>query len=387
MRLELPEFENLLDNQNELLQKLLRYRIGLCQVYTGYGKSEIMATLAAYLNENKIPTLFITSSSKALEELKDRACSKFKLEDPGYFNPNLYVNFINAKGFWRSEQSKNEDNIDWLKKVKVILFDEVEQSLNDMMCFHLDTTLLGREFMYGFSATSNKSGTERLTPNSNEYYNIKNQNLVKYFGYATVHLTPSHKTMHIERYQSDLEIVIEETGKNSVINLNYVKDNLYDNPEFIREFNKFMVKYRKGTTFIPINRTQVIENLTPKLDKSLNILILSSSGYTYNGEKLSMNEAKDLVRDNKVDIFFGTRSGYNSIDFPNIKSIFLMLEEKAPNHILQAIGRSREKEVNIYCLEFKGEVPIYSKKLKHQLQMIKDYYKLSKVNEIKRLML
>ena len=99
-----------------------------------------------------------------------------------------------------------------------------------------------------------------------------------------------------------------------------------------------------------------------------------------------MNEAKDLVRDYKVDIFFGTRSGYNSIDFPNIKSIFLMLEEKAPNHILQAIGRSREKEVNIYCIEFKKDVPIYSKKLRHQIQMIKEYYKLSKVVEIKRLM-
>lgn len=383
MRLELPEFENLLDNQNELLQKLIRYRIGLCQVYTGYGKSEIMATLASFLNDNQIPTLFITSSSKALEELKDRACSKFKLDDPGYFNPNLYVNFINAKGFWRSEQSRDPEVKKWLKKVKVVLFDEVEQSLNDMMCENLETTLINREFMYGFSATSNKSGTARLTPSSNEYYNIKNQNLVKYFGYATVHLTPDHKKMNIERYQSDLQLDIDETGKNSGINLNYVKDNLYDNPEFIRVFNNFMTSYRKGTTFIPINRTQVIDNLTPKLDKSLNILILSSSGYTYNGEKLSMNEAKDLVRDGKVDLFFGTRSGYNSIDFPNIRSIFLMLEEKAPNHILQAIGRSREKEVNVYCLEFKNEIPIYSKKIKHQIKMIKEYYKLSEVNETK----
>ena len=286
MRLELPEFENLLDNQNELLQKLIRYRIGLCQVYTGYGKSEIMATLASYLNDNQIPTLFITSSSKALEELKDRACSKFKLEDPGYFNPNLYVNFINAKGFWRSEQSRDSQVKKWLKKVKVVLFDEVEQSLNDMMCENLETTLINREFMYGFSATSNKSGTARLTPSSNEYYNIKNQNLVKYFGYATVHLTPDHKKMNIERYQSDLQLDIDETGKKNGINLNYVKDNLYDNPEFIRVFNNFMTRYGKGTTFIPINRTQVIDNLTPKLDKSLNILILSSSGYTYNGEKL-----------------------------------------------------------------------------------------------------
>lgn len=384
--LVLPIFDNLTDDQNSDLQDLLKYKIGLFQVYTGYGKSELMATVGKYLNDSGIQTLFITASSKALLELKSRCIDKFGIPDPGYYDTTKLVNIINAKGFWSSNLSKTPDVISHLRNTKVILFDEVEQSLNDQMIHALDNILNNRICLYGFSATANKSGTDRLTPKSKEYYDVVNNRLVSYFGYATVFRTPPHKVIDIIRMEfPKLKIPIPkiEKGSEESFTLNYVKEVLYDKDDFIYSFNK-VIEHFKGTTFIPINRVRVIQSVVSRLkviNPDLKILILDSTGFSYEGNQVSLGEAKELVSYNKVNLFFSTSSGYNSLDFKNINNVYLMLEEKAPHHLLQAIGRSREIHVKIYYMLLGNKIPIYNKKLESQVKMIKDHYKLSVVNE------
>jgi hypothetical protein len=117
------------------------------------------------------------------------------------------------------------------------------------------------------------------------------------------------------------------------------------------------------------------------INPDLKILILDSTGFSYEGNQVSLGEAKELVSYNKVNLFFSTSSGYNSLDFKNINNVYLMLEEKAPHHLLQAIGRSREIHVKIYYMLLGNKIPIYNKKLESQVKMIKDHYKLSVVNE------
>lgn len=113
-----------------------------------------MATVGKYLNDSGIQTLFITASSKALLELKSRCIDKFGIPDPGYYDTTKLVNIINAKGFWSSNLSKTPEVISHLRNTKVILFDEVEQSLNDQMIHALDNILNNRICLYGFSATA-----------------------------------------------------------------------------------------------------------------------------------------------------------------------------------------------------------------------------------------
>lgn len=375
--LNLPYFENLTDEQNEYLSKLFSYKIGLFQCFTGFGKSEILATLARYFEDNNIQTLFITSSSAALIELKDRACRKFNVKDPGYYDTNSVINFISSKGFWSSSLSKESDVVKHLESTKVILFDEVEQSLNNSMIESLDTILLNRECMYGFSATTNKVGINRLSPSSEDYFEPNNYRLVSYFGYSTVYLRPNNRVINLVKVSSSK--VIKLPGEVEVFDLSYVKDNLYTSDDYINELNNLFTNHVTGTTFIPINRTQVIYSILPRLDSKLNVLILNSTGYTYKGDIITMNEAKKLVNEGKVDLFFSTRSGYNSIDFPKISNIFLMLEERNPSSLLQAVGRSREKEVNIYYINFLNKIPIYSNKVKEQVRLISNYYKLSTI--------
>jgi hypothetical protein len=301
------------------------------------GKSEVLGTLARYYESNNIRTLYVTSSSKALDELRDRSCNKFGVKNPGYYSIDKEINFINAKGFWSSNISKTPEVLNHLRETKVILFDEVEQSLNDAMCHALDNYFPNVTNMYGFSATANKSDSERLIPKNKCYYEEVNSRLVKYFGYATCYRLPDFKIINIIEYKVGDSIKVN-IPKDKSVDINFVKDKLYDNGKFIHHLNKLLINLKsKGTTFIPINRTQVIYNLIDNLI-DLNILILDSTGFKFEGKYINLNEAKELVRNHKVDVFFSTKSGYNSLDFPNIKNIYLMLEEKAPHNILQALS-------------------------------------------------
>lgn len=345
-----------------------------------------MATLAKYLEENNIQTLFVTSSSKALEELKDRAIRKFGVKEVGYYETDKLINFINAKGFWSSQLSKGKEVINHLKATKVLLFDEVEMSLNDKMTSALDNIFKEREYIYGFSATTNKVGTDRLTPYTDQYFRVENKALVSYFGYATVYMTPHAKEMtFIDYVAGELDVPVLSEAASTVEALGYVSKEVYGNDKYIDCLERILDEIKQyGTTFVPINRTTIIEDVISRFKRKLNILVLDSNGYRYNEESVDVIKAKELVGDKKVDVFFSTKSGYNSIDFPNIANIFLMLEEKVPHSLLQSVGRSRMKEVNIVTLSFSNRIPIYTKRQKIQVGIIKEYYKLSVIKDEQR---
>lgn len=100
--LELPKFSNLYDYQNQDLKQLVLVKRGMFQCYTGYGKSEIIATLANYIaNELHEKVLIVTAGQTALNELKHRLSKLFNIQT-SYFNEDDMVNAINLNGYLRS---------------------------------------------------------------------------------------------------------------------------------------------------------------------------------------------------------------------------------------------------------------------------------------------
>ena len=371
-------FDNLTNEQNIDLKRLCKYRIGLFQVRTGYGKTEVIATLTKYLLNKGTDVLIITSNSKSVEEIKSRIKKVVGINISKYYSIDYKVNVINAKGFFRSSEDKSD-----LKRYKVVLFDEVENCMNDEVIKEFYVNLYKRKYCYGFSATSNKSDSERLIPSNECYYDPINIKLVKYFGYASIYKLPTKldKSLCINSFMMNRNPKIHFIGEKHIVNL--LTNQLFITDTFANELNYVIGRSRK-CVFIPLNRTKVLEYWIEFLRNEHRICYLNHSGFSIfhkeEENKCKLEELKTKLDNDEIDVLMATKTGYNSIDLNKIESVILVLEEGVPHNVLQAVGRSRSKVVDINYINYQKRLPIYSKKIESQLELIKTYHENCNIN-------
>ena len=70
-------FPGLRDIQNQDILHILKYRVGLYSVYTGYGKTQVISTLADYAVSLGKKVLILAPSIKAMDELRKRIKTLF----------------------------------------------------------------------------------------------------------------------------------------------------------------------------------------------------------------------------------------------------------------------------------------------------------------------
>ena len=70
-------FPGLRDIQNEDILHILKYRLGLYSVYTGYGKTQVISTLTDYALSLGKKVLILAPSIKAMDELRKRIKTLF----------------------------------------------------------------------------------------------------------------------------------------------------------------------------------------------------------------------------------------------------------------------------------------------------------------------
>lgn len=371
IQIDISGMDNLRDVQKIDLGKLLGLNIGLFQVMTGYGKTEVISTLLRYLNDQKTKTLVVTSSSKALDELLQR-CEKFDLHLSKSYVVEDSINIVNAKGFFSSSKSSHYSVLEDLSKVQVVLFDEVEKCLNPSTLRYMEYHLANRQITYGFSATTNKVSTERLYPGNLSYLHERNLDLIRYFGIATVYRLPEGDMKSVELLRLTFPRWIEIDSEKDTYDASYLRDKLYMDPRFVEDM-KLAIEHLDKGIYVPINSRISIDHWTSILS-GYRVLVISSSGYILDGVPIDLETTKQKMRDQEIDIIFSTMSGYNSLDIPNIKSILLLMSETSPDNILQAVGRSRERCVTIATIEYDRSIPIYTKKRKEQLDQVRSYY-------------
>jgi hypothetical protein len=99
---------------------------------------------------------------------------------------------------------------------------------------------------------------------------------------------------------------------------------------------------------------------------------------------ITLEELKEYIKDDMVDIIVGTKSSYSALDFPELNKVIPLTSQLASN-VLQAIGRvSRTKEFTIFNLVPYKYIKVYSNDLRKRNKLIKEYYSESKINYIKR---
>lgn len=388
------EFKNLRPGQAGDLRALLRYRRGLFQTYTGYGKTEVIATLVRYvIQATEDSVLLVCPTNVALGELRSRVekLTGHKLE---YFSYENRVNAINLNGFLRSGRY-DPDSPYWGRRVW-LLADEVEH------CVAKGATQFYRrlgqvERMYGFSATSDKLLAEPIRTRAGDGVTVeavregigRNLQLVRYFGTTVVFQRPSTFSVRMVNVVSsmtkrDVGLDVRRDYASVYSEISY---ELFTSARFCRLVEA--IAERVGTIYIPMFRLQVIDHWVANYfqRKGYTILVISSRGYEVysQGELLrtvDLDGMKRMIEGGEVDLILGTKSSYSALDIPSL-SRCMILYSKSASTVIQAVGRTARKgKFDIYSICPMGNIPIYSKDLRERQRLFREYYGEGRLEEM-----
>lgn len=386
-------FPELRDYQNEDILHLLKYKVGLFSCYTGYGKTQIIATLANYFYGLGKSVLIVTPQKKPNEEVVKRLREKFNLTTP---SKDLRLNNMITAGLLNRKDVNDPQKLLELEKLwssyEVILVDEVEYTINDSGMFLYDR-LIGADYMLGFSGTADKAEGNMISfINGLDDTVIRNRNLIKYFGPSLVYRLPNSIDIDLIRVKTGslATVKFEESdfAENSNVYLN-IMTRIFTDPEVCKVMVKTLKKF--PTTYIPMNNLANI--ISTWIDDyfigTFRILLICFEGYIYydldgSRRKLKdLNEACEYVKNGLVDVIPSTSSGFRALDLPGLENA-LVLSGKCAGAVLQAIGRvARGTHMNIIGFDTisNRKVPVYTSGMKNRDDMIKNYYKYCNITE------
>lgn len=376
--LQVPYFPGLYSNQNEDLQCLLKYKKGLFQCYTGYGKTQVIATLINYITTVLNETVAVmVPSVKVYDELKDRYqdLSGVKLKER--FNPDRMVNIFVVNGTLRRKDF--DYNSPFHKRVKWVLGDEIEYSVNSsgMTIMNLFTNAI---YWYGFSATADKKRGERITPKLvNSPVITRNKDIISYFGVANVYGKPDDVVVNFVTVSTDafndIKIKLKKGGNDyhDILFQLFTNDNVC---KLIAKISRY-----ESPMFIPFQFLEVIDNwVTNYFNKpSDRVIVICSRGYEYYvggvlDRYLTLSEVKDELKDGNVTAVLGTSSSYRALDFHGMSNIMLLTSALA-GVVIQSVGRiARDNKFNVFYLEPTNQIQMYSTDLIRRKSLVEGYY-------------
>lgn len=386
-------FPNLRDYQNDDVLHLLKYKYGLFSCYTGYGKSEIIATLINYIiEETEDKVLILVPSIKCKDEIVKRCRNKFNISIPCD-----RIGLIVTSGVTSSKRFKDIALLEVTKiemqSYKWVISDEVEYTVNKggLIVLELCTNV---EHRYGFSATADKVGG-RMISFANGLSDIvtRNKDLISYYGPSLIYRVPMHLNINMIDIRTpcfnNVSINSSDVSKDSNIYMTILRKLWmnYDTCDLITRLIKYYPKL-----FIPINDLhEIIYNWIDNWWKDkYNILLISGRGYIYYEKgldryrKVDLSEACSLINNNLVDVIPSTSSGYRALDLPGLENI-LLIQGKIAGVYIQSIGRvARNKNVNVITLipDPYRTIPVYTKGINLRDENTRELYKYCKITDI-----
>jgi hypothetical protein len=402
-------FSNLRDQQNEDVLHILKYKFGLCTVQTGYGKTEVIATLANYFSTDLgKKVLIVAPGSKAQDELVKRLDTRFGIKvskdlvstasskKATEAAKNSKVFSLMTSGFLTRNVLKDKTTepvvAAELRTFDVILSDEVEYCINPAGNYIFGNAV-NATARYAFSGTADKGNGNMISfqnglkdPSVSE-----NLGLIRFFGPSLVYRRPLDRILNLIDIRTRALYSADIFGQTAIDNKNlYLKIlmSLFTCPEVCNLIVDIAKRFKN--LFIPINFLQgIIDGWIENYFKGvLRILLVCGEGYIYydldgNKTSLTLSEACQYIKDDKVDVIPSTSAGFRALDFPNLSNI-LLLSGKIAGSVLQQIGRvSRQSEMTIITIspDGKKKIPVYSKGCKERSDMILDYYRYCDIRQ------
>ena len=386
-------FPNLRDYQNDDILHMLKYKFGLFTVQTGYGKTEVIATITKYFfSEQNKKILIVTPGTKARDEVVKRIKSRFGLDvscklGKGRIQAIITTGFMNKKAL--KDPNKEKLIRAELETFDIVLSDEVEYCINNAGNYIFSNTI-NATCRYAFSGTADKGNGNMISfQNGLRDESIyRNLELIGFFGPSLIYRMPLDRIVNLVDIKTDAlyKAKIDYSGSNNLYM--DIMNSLFTCPEVCNLIVDIVGKYKN--LFIPINNRQNIIStwINSYFLKKFRILLVCGDGYIYydldgNKRNLTLAEACEYIEKDLVDVIPSTSSGFRALDFPNLSNI-LLISGKIAGSVLQQIGRvARQTEMTIITLSPNGKhkIPVYSSGCLEREKMILEYYKYCKINK------
>lgn len=374
---------HLWSNQIDCLDKVTSYKHGISILRTGAGKTTMISVLAKNMLDKGIKTLVMAPTNGVLHEIRDRFSKDFKIDCKYYFDETKKIHFINPRGMFRSNKFWLHDP--YWQDVGCIIFDEVENCMNDLFLRVLDR-IPSPEYMYGFSGTANKVTGGKLEFNPGGKHTDNELNLISYLGWTSWYEKPKDRKVNFIRITPSLKLgPLTKEEKEDPFNKVVIK--VASHPDYHRIIESLFKDNHVKNLFIPfVSRVAIDEFL--KLTK-FRVGLITGSGFQKvlvpqsDPVKCTLDDIKDLAKNNSLDIILGSRSAFAGIDFPpNWNSSLANAIGNLANSSVQAAGRvSRATEFNMFWFTCRGNVPVFNTQVRGAVKLMKTYYSESKTTD------
>jgi len=383
----------LYDEQLDLLTNLMSKRFGICHVYTGFGKTEMIAYMCYYYVHVIGWNVLVTApNARVLNEIVLRLNDRLDTQVGVNYPNDSGVICINAGSVAKQKFNHNSPEFkSYLESVNVILADEVEADLTPT---HLEIYKLCSKSLkckYGFSATpdvvcGNLDIHQGITEAS-----YRSKRLLDNFGGSIININPSRfnidiykiklanwkmknpKLLEMKKKWIDSKFDWSIYSKVSDEYRRKLDNDLFLRPEFAQYLSNLADRF--PNLVITINRTQIIDYWVSQLP-DVPIVEVSGRGYRvrYDGKvrNISLDELKSSYKYFKL--ILGSRSLMRGVDLPELTNS-VQLSGETSGTTIQSIGRTaRTKSMNIIILETGNYTPGYSSQNKHRLNLIETQY-------------
>jgi len=337
-KIEMPEnFVNdkqLRDYQEEAVETFMRKKIGMLEVATGAGKTEIAIECIRRLN---MKTLFIVDKIELLNQTKKRIKDSLGIDVGEIGGGHSFTHLVTVATV--QTLTKHLSNFaSYLRSVRFVIFDEVHH-VSARSYEKIAGQLISTEYRLGISGTAFRDDGEDMRMNSVSGYIIYNLNSNKLITEGWL-IKP--KIVFIKNFLTkEEEKKIENKCKIGLIN---------ETPNYSNYYNGFISENEK--------RNNVIKNIVEE-NKDKKILILTKLiNHGQNLKKLIPNsehlygetnkEERKKILDNFVNgnnnVLISTISIFSEgIDIPQLNIIINVSANKGDVKTIQVLGRILRK--------------------------------------------
>lgn len=370
-------------NQIDCLNKLTSYSHGIAILRTGAGKTTMISVLAKNLLDAGKKVLVMAPTNAVLHEIRDRFMGDFDVNCKYYFDPTKNIQFLNPKGFFKSNGFWHKD--EYWDDIDCIIMDEVENCMNDKFLRAIER--IGKvKNMYGFSGTAHKlKGTEVFFQTGTNHTDNE-INLISQFGFTSIYEKPTDIDLNLVQIKPDLDINIPD-----------VKDGMFDaiqveiagNDSYHEMIEKLFSEGHVRNLFIPFTSRVAIAKFIEKTTRGVGMITGSGCQYRLAGTENLINcdlpFLKSLMKSGDIELALSSVSGFAGVDYPdNWNSSLANAIGNNANRLVQAAGRvarAKEKAFNLFYCMGKGKVPVYNKHVKSAVKLMGDYYSEGKVTK------
>lgn len=352
---------------------------GIGELFTGYGKTELLIAIAeSYITAFPGNPVVITAPSNSVRDELVARFKKYEL-DVGIEQWNDPITIVNPAGLIRSGRY-DADCKKALSKVKMLLSDE---------CHHLSSAsnqtffeqLLSLERSYGFSAsTDSKDGAIPL-PGSTTVKDLGESRalIVRVTGGIRIRRRPEIP-VHLVKVMTAISERMPDRGEpNSEDSWIALLDKSVVNPKMADTIKMIKDTYSSTRFYVPIHKVESGLVLYENLAKLGVKVAFWNSGTLLPKELMTqateVDSLKEQFNNGNIDVLISTTVGFEGIDLPSLGGVIPLTGN---NHrmVVQPLGRSARGDILRVVLIYDTNNPVLLSQAKKRREKIQEVYKI-----------